>query len=73
MEKPFILKVKETEDKIVENINNSQLPTYVLKTILQNLYNQIEQIEQKEIQEYERQKNMELYKKTKKKEKESEK
>ena len=73
MEKPFILKVKETEDKIVENINDSQLPTYVLKTILQNLYNQIEQIEQKEIQEYERQKNMELYKNVKKKGKEIEK
>lgn len=52
MEKPFTLKVQETEQKIVEIINHSELPAYVLKIVLQNLYAQIETLENQEIIKY---------------------
>ncbi len=64
MNKPFTLQVQEIEQKLVEDINNSQLPAYVLKTILQNMYNQLEMIEQEEIAKY----NEEQEKKSQKKE-----
>ena len=51
-EKPFTLKCKETEENIVQSINNSGLPAYVLKTILQSIYNQIDKIDNEEIQRY---------------------
>lgn len=52
MEKPFTIKVQETEQEIIKVINNSNLPAYVLKTIFQNLYNQLEEIDNKEMQKY---------------------
>lgn len=52
MNKPFTIQVQEAEQKIVEDINNSQLPAYVLKTILQNIYKQLEELETQEIQKY---------------------
>lgn len=52
MEKPFTIKVQETEQEIIKIINNSNLPAYVLKTIFQNLYNQLEEIDNKEMQKY---------------------
>lgn len=52
IEKPFTLKCKETEENIVQSINNSGLPAYVLKTILQSIYNQIDKIDNEEIQRY---------------------
>jgi hypothetical protein len=52
MNKPFTLIVKETEEKIVETINNSNLPAYVLKKILQDLFQQLEIAEQNEIEKY---------------------
>jgi len=69
MNKPFSLIVSETEQKVVEIINNSQLPAYVLKTILQNLYTQVENIEIEEIKKY----NEEQEKLSQEKEKESDK
>ena len=50
--KPFSLMVQETEQKVVDVFNNSQLPAYVLKTILQGLYQQVENIETQEIAKY---------------------
>ena len=52
MNKPFTLIVKEAEEKIVETINNSNLPAYVLKKILQDLFQQLEIAEHNEIEKY---------------------
>lgn len=52
MEKPFSLKVQELEQKIIDDINSSQMPAYVLKTILKDIYMQIETSESEEIKEY---------------------
>lgn len=51
-QKPFALMVQETEQKIVEIINNSQLPAYVLKIMIKELYQQLENIEIEEIEKY---------------------
>ena len=52
MEKPFSLKVQELEQKLINDINSSQMPAYVLKTILKDIYMQIETSESEEIKEY---------------------
>lgn len=52
MNKPFTLQVQETEEQLVKTLNNSNLPAYVLKNILKELYQQIEQLELNEIEEY---------------------
>ena len=53
---PFTLQVQETEEQLVKTLNNSNLPAYVLKNILKELYQQIEQLEINEIEKY-KQKN----------------
>lgn len=62
MNKPFSLIVQETEQGIVEIINKSQLPAYVLKKILQEIYAEVERVESEEMKKY----NEEQDKKTKK-------
>lgn len=52
MEKPFTIKVQETEQEFIKTIEKSSLPVYVLKTIFQNLYNQLEEIDNKEMEKY---------------------
>ena len=52
MDKPLSLQVQETEKEVVEVINKSQLPAYVLKTILERIYNEIDKIEKEEIKKY---------------------
>ena len=52
MEKPLTLKIQEAEEKIVGILNESQLPAFVIKTILEKLYAQVEQIDKKEIDNY---------------------
>lgn len=52
MEKPFTIKAMETEQKIVEIINTSQLPVLTLKTMLQSIYSQLEKIDNNEIEKY---------------------
>ena len=47
----LILKVKEFKEKMVEVVNNSKLPAFILKTILEELLQQIEILEQQEYQE----------------------
>lgn len=46
MEKPAILKYKETEEKLLEIINKSELPAFVLLRIIEKLYNELALIEQ---------------------------
>lgn len=52
--KPLTLQVQETEKEIAEVINKANLPAYVLKQILKDIYQQIEVIEQQEIEEYQK-------------------
>ena len=52
MEKPMTLRVEETEDKIVEIINEAHLSAYVLKTIIERILYKIDQVEMKEINDY---------------------
>lgn len=69
MNKPFTIQVQETEQKIVEIINTSQLPAYVLKTMLINMINELDNIDAEEIKKY----NEEQAKLSQEKEKESDK
>lgn len=52
MDKPLSLIVQEAEQGIVEIINKSQLPAYVLKKMLQEIYAEVERIESEEIKKY---------------------
>ena len=61
--KPLTLQVQETEQEIVNTINKSNLPAYVLKQILKDIYQQIETIEQQEIEEYQKKESEEQCKK----------
>ena len=63
--KPISLMVNETNEKIIEIINQSNLPVYCLKQLVKELLMQIENLEKQEIEEY--------YKEELSKEKESDK
>lgn len=52
MEKPFTLIVQETEQKIVEIVNKSPLPLFVIKNILQGLCAETERVDNEEITKY---------------------
>lgn len=52
MNKPFTLIVNDTKQGIVELLNTSQLPAYVIKQILQEIFIEAEKLEQEEIQKY---------------------
>ena len=47
-EKPLILRVKDTENRIVAIINNSNIPAFILKSSIEKIYNQLIQLEQQE-------------------------
>lgn len=46
-----ILKEREVREKIVENINNSGLPAFILKNIIKELHDQLSNIEQQQYEE----------------------
>ena len=46
-----ILKERELRENIVETINKSGLPAFMLKTFIKDLYNQLEVIEQQQYAE----------------------
>lgn len=52
MNKPFTIIVQETEQEFIKIIDKSSIPVYVLKTILQNLYNQLDIIDNEEMRKY---------------------
>lgn len=54
MDKPFTLKIEEAEKEVVELINNSNLPAFVWKIILQNVFKQVEISDQEEIEKYQK-------------------
>lgn len=53
MEKPTIIKLKEIEEEIINIINSSNVPPFVLKPTIEKIYRQLEILEQ---QEYETEK-----------------
>ena len=66
MDKPLTLMIKETTDIIINDINKSGLPAYVLINILSDVINQIRMADEQNVQEYIRQQNMKQIKKDKK-------
>ena len=52
MDKPFTLKIQEAEKQIVDIINQSQIPAFCWKIILENIFKQIEISDQEEIKKY---------------------
>lgn len=49
MQKPTILKLKETEDKIIEIINTCGVPAFVLRPSFERILNQLQMLEQQEL------------------------
>ena len=52
MNKPFTLKLEELKNKIVEDINNAELPAFNVEIILQEIYKTIEELDKQEIDNY---------------------
>jgi len=53
MEKPFSIKIREIKEQIVEIINNSKMPSYVLIKVFEDICKELEQYDLVEIQNYE--------------------
>lgn len=49
MEKPLILQIKDIEEDMMKKINESGLPAFILRPILEKIYNQLIQIEKNEV------------------------
>lgn len=47
----LILKKREIENKIIEILENSQLPAFILKSIMQDFQNQLSMLEEQQYQE----------------------
>lgn len=52
MEKPFTIRIKELEEKLIEEINSSNLPVYVLKNEIEKIYAELNRIDEEEINKY---------------------
>lgn len=52
MEKPFTIRIKELEEKLIEEINSSKLPVYILKTEIEKIYAELNRIDEEEINKY---------------------
>ena len=48
LDRPLILRVKDLENKLVNLINESKIPAFILKTSIEKIYNQLINIEQQE-------------------------
>jgi hypothetical protein len=48
MEKPTIIKLKETEQQIIEVINKCEIPVFVLKPTIEKILMQLELLEKQE-------------------------
>lgn len=46
--KPIVLIIKETEASVIEILNNSGLPNFILRPLLEKLYNQSIHLENQE-------------------------
>ena len=47
----LILSERETKEKLVDVINKSNLPAFILRSMIKDLYEQISQVEQQQYQE----------------------
>ena len=47
----IIMKERETKEKIVDVINQSNLPAFILKPMIKDLFEQISQLEEQQYQE----------------------
>lgn len=52
MEKPFTIRIKEFSEKLIEEINSSNLPVYVLKNEIEKVYAELNRIDEEEIIKY---------------------
>jgi len=52
MNKPISIKMQETTLEIVNIINKSQLPPFCIKTIINNIFQEVDNAEKQEIQKY---------------------
>lgn len=52
MEKPFTIRIKEFSEKLIEEINSSKLPVYVLKSEIEKIYAELNRIDEEEINKY---------------------
>lgn len=52
MEKPFTIKIKEFSEKLIELVNSSKLPVYVLKSEIEKVYAELNRIDDEEISKY---------------------
>ena len=50
IEKPTILKLKELEQEVIEIINNSGIPAFILKPTFERILSQLQTIEQQELE-----------------------
>lgn len=63
----IIIKERETRENIVQTINQSNLPAFILKPILRDMLEQIERLEQQQYEIAMQNKSKEEEKQTKKK------
>jgi len=52
LEKPFSLRIKEFSEKIINLINSSSLPVYVIKNELEKVYTELNRLDEEEINKY---------------------
>lgn len=52
MEKPLTLIIQEFEQKLVDNINESKLPHYVIMKVLENIHKQVQENDTEIIKQY---------------------
>nr|DAV24561.1 MAG TPA: hypothetical protein [Caudoviricetes sp.] len=52
MEKPFTIRIKEFSEKLIELVNSSKLPVYVLKSEIEKVYAELNRIDEEDIYKY---------------------
>lgn len=52
MNQPFTLKLEDLKNKIIEDINEAELPAFCVTIILQEILKTIQEIDKQEIQKY---------------------
>lgn len=51
MEKPTVLKLKETETKLIQIINESNIPIFIIRPVLERIISEVRILEQKEYEQ----------------------
>lgn len=50
MEKPISLKIEEVKEQIINQINKSGLPAFILEPIIKNVYTEVLNVKNKELE-----------------------